>query len=93
MHRHWGRDDQMGNAQMSKQLAPSQLGEARHDPRRTKAVLQAWAMGRTKQSVEWLVAHTRRHRQLARDKAELERGVWALPGPTTGGPEADDMLR
>ena len=93
MYGHWGRDDQMGRGQMSKQLAPSQIGEARSGPRRTKALLRAWALWRMRQSGEWLVAYTRRHRQLARGEAELERDVRALPGPITGDPEADDMLR
>ena len=90
---HWGRDDQMGRDQMSKQLAPSQLGEARNDPRRTKVLLRAWALWRMRQSGEWPDAHIRRHRQMARDEAELERDARALLGPITGDPEADDMLR
>ena len=44
-------------------------------------------------SPEWLAAHDRRHRQLARDEAELERDVRALPGLITGEPRADDMLK
>ena len=31
MYGHWGRDDQMGKDQMSKQLVPSQFGEERND--------------------------------------------------------------
>ena len=46
-----------------------------------------------RRSGEWLDAHIRRHRQLARGEAELDRDVRALPGPITGDPEADDMLR
>ena len=44
-------------------------------------------------SPEWLAAHDRRNRQLARDEAELERDVRALPGRITGEPRADDMLK
>ena len=42
-------------------------------------------------SPEWLAAHDRRNRQLARGEAELERDVKALPGHITGEPRADDM--
>ena len=45
------------------------------------------------QSGEWLDAHSRRHRQLARDEAELERYIKALPGPITGNALADVMLK
>ena len=90
MYGHWGRAIWV---MASKQPAPSQFGEARNDPRRTKALLRAWPLWRMRQSVEWLVAHTRRHRQLAWDEAELERDVRALPGHITGDPEAGDMLR
>ena len=93
MYGHWGRDDQMGNRQMSKHLAPSQFGEARADPRVTNALLRAWALWRMGLSPEWLAARDRRHRQLARGEAELERDVRTLPGPITGDPRADDMLR
>ena len=44
-------------------------------------------------SPEWLAAHDRRSRQLARGEAELERDVRAVPGHITGEPRADDMLR
>ena len=93
MYRHWCSDEQMGNHQMSKQLSPSQFGEERADPRITKALLRAWAMWRMRLSPEWLAAHDRRNRQLARDEAELERDVRALPGRITGEPRADDMLK
>ena len=93
MYGHWGRDDQMGRDNLSKQLVPSEFGEERNDPRRTKVLLRAWTLWRMRQSGEWLVAHTRRHRQLARGEAELWRDVRALPGPTTGDPEADAMRR
>ena len=83
----------MGNHQMSKQLSPSQFGEERADPRITKALLRAWALWRTRQSVEWLVAHTRRHRRLARGETELARDARALPGLITGEPRADEMLK
>ena len=93
MYCRWGRDDQVGNDQVSMQLAPPQFGEARNDPRRTKVLLRTWALWRMRQSGVWLVAHTRRHRQLARGEAELERDVRALPGPITGDPAVDGTLR
>jgi hypothetical protein len=84
MYRHWCSDEQMGNHHMSKQLSPSQFGEERADPRITKALLRAWALWRMRLSPEWLAAHDRRNRQLARGEAELERDVRALPGPSQG---------
>jgi len=50
-------------------------------------------MWRMRLSPEWLAAHDRRNRQLARGEAELERDVRALPGRITGEPRADDMLK
>jgi len=47
-------------------------------------VLRAWALWRMRQSGAWFDAHSRCHRQLARDEAELERDIKALPGPITG---------
>jgi hypothetical protein len=93
MYGHWGRDDQMGKYNLSKQLVPSEFDEDRNDPRRTKVVLRAWALWRMRQSGAWFDAHSRRHRQLARDEAELERDIKALPGPITGNALADVMLK
>jgi hypothetical protein len=93
MYGHWAREDQMGNDLMSKQLVPSQFGEARNDPRRTQTLLRAWALWRMRQSIEWLAGHSCRHRQYARDEAELVRDVRAFPGHITGDPEADGMLQ
>ena len=44
MYGHWGRDDQMGKYNLSKQLVPAEFDEGRNDPRRTKVVLRAWAL-------------------------------------------------
>ena len=46
-----------------------------------------------RQSGAWFVAHSRRHRQLARGEAELERDVKALAGPITRNALADIMLK
>ena len=78
---------------MSKQLVPSEFDEDRNGPKRTKVLLRVWALWRMRQSGEWFDAHSRRHRQLARDEAELERDVRALPGPITGNPLVGVMLR
>ena len=83
----------MGNHQMSKQLSPPQFGEARNDPRMANVWLRAWASWHMRLGPEWLAAHSRRHRQLARGEAELERDVRALPGPITGNPLVDVMLK
>ena len=93
MYAQWGRDDQMGKYNLSKQLVPSEFDEDRNDPRRTKVLLRAWALWRMRQSGEWLDAHSRRHRQLARDEAELERAFRALSGPITRNALADIVLK
>jgi len=72
---------------------PPEFDEGRNDPRRTKVVLRAWALWRMRQSGAWFDAHSRRYRQLARDEAELERDIKALPGHITGNALADVMLK